>query len=213
MAASSPSACSAAWQPHRPCKQLPPLGSHMTAKAGFQCSTSSVPPETAELLRRKYARDVAAHEEACRSPSASRPPDVKALPLLKNAVLLVGEVRPQSDSALNRPQGQTRICLKILGFRFLPLFVSKNGRSSSLGLQEPRSSSRVAALRCQSSSGSMERSTSTFPSGSAVNQACARGCGPGAEGSRQASAGAAEASGEGRRRSCSSRRRPRWRRL
>ena len=76
----------------RTLEQLPPLGSHMTAKPGFQsCSTSSVPPETAELLRRKYARDVAAHEEACRSPSASRPPDVKALPLLKNAVLLVGE--------------------------------------------------------------------------------------------------------------------------
>ena len=139
-------------------------------------------------------------------------------------------LRAGARTAHNRPQGQTRICLKILGFRFLPslrLFVSKSqslrlqepvsssfvSKSQSLRLQEPVSSSRVAALRCQSSSGSMERSTSTFPSGSAVNQACARGCGPGAEGSRQASAGAAEASGEGRRRSCSSRRRPRWRRL
>ena len=128
----------------------------------------------------------------------------------------------------NRPQGQTRICLKILGFRFLPalrlfvtsssslrhhLFVSSSPRARLFVSKSPALRLVVAALRCQSSSGSMERSTSTFPSGSAVNQACARGCGPGAEGSRQASAGAAEASGEGRRRSCSSRRRPRWRRL
>ena len=36
----------------------------------------------------------------------------------------------------NRPKGQTRICLKILGFGFIRLFVSKRLVSSFLRIQE-----------------------------------------------------------------------------